>query len=152
MDQKNNFKKNLNKENKKLALKTNSAKSVFHIKDSIKKYSENQNTTKNNSKTKNINTNNKKPKKRKKIDPPPLQITNISKPIWLSVSEAAKLGGVQDKTIRRAIQSKTITYKVVNNRYAIELASLIKFLYSRTKLKNKLNYYGIGQYINKWKD
>ncbi len=152
MDQKNNLKNNLNKENKGLALKTDAAKNVFNIKDSVKKYSENQNTAENNSKTKNINTKNKKSKKRKKIDSPPLQITNISKPIWLSVSEAAKLGGVQDKTIRRAIQSKIITYKVVNNRYAIEFASLIKFLYSRTKLKNKLNYYGIGQYINKWKD
>ncbi len=75
----------------------------------------------------------------------------IKKPIWLSVSEAAKIGGVQTKTIRRAIQSKVIKYKIIGNRYLIELASLITYLLTKTKLKNKLNQFGIGQYIEQWK-
>ncbi len=133
--------KQLNHDNNKLASKP-LAKNIFSIKESIKSQNIKEET----------NVFKKKYKRKKKIEPIPLEITNIAKPIWLSVSEAAKLGGVQDKTIRRAIQSKTLTYKVVNNRYAIELSSLIKFLYSKTKLRNKLNYYGIGQYINKWKD
>lgn len=41
--------------------------------------------------------------------------TPLKKPssqLWLSVSESAKFGGVDSKTIRRAIKSKKIKYKV----------------------------------------
>lgn len=75
----------------------------------------------------------------------------IKTPIWLSVSDAANLGGVQAKTIRRAIQYNKIKYKIVSNRYAIDLLSLIIFLQAKTKLKNKLNQFGLGQYVDKWK-
>jgi len=75
----------------------------------------------------------------------------VKNPIWLSVSEAAKLGGIQTKTIRRAIQSKAVKYKVAGNRYSISLSSLLLYLNSKTKLKNKLNLYGLGQYIENWK-
>ena len=76
---------------------------------------------------------------------------NISSPIWLSVSEAAKFGGVQNKTVRRAIQYNNIKYKIIGNRYLIDLLSLIAFLHTKTKLKNKLNQFGLGQYVDKWK-
>lgn len=76
---------------------------------------------------------------------------NILNPIWLSVSEAAKLGGIQTKTIRRAIQSKLVHFKIIKDRYAIELHSLIFYLSNNTKLKNKLNQNGIGQYVEKWR-
>jgi hypothetical protein len=72
--------------------------------------------------------------------------------VWLSVSEAAKIGGVTTKTIRRALQSNRIKYKIIKNRYLIDLASIIIFLQTKTKLKNKLNQYGIGQYIEKWRE
>ena len=72
-------------------------------------------------------------------------------PVWLSVSEAAKLGGVQNKTIRRAIQFNNVKYKIISNRYLIDLLSLIAFLHTKTKLKNKLNQFGLGQYVDKWK-
>jgi len=75
----------------------------------------------------------------------------VLNPLWLSVSEAAKLGGVTTKTIRRALQSKELKYKIQVNRYLVEVSSLIKFLHTRTKLKNKLNNYGIGQYIDRWR-
>ncbi len=75
----------------------------------------------------------------------------INTPIWLSVSEAAKIGGVQTKTIRRAIQFNNVKYKIIGNRYSIDLLSLITFLNSKTKLKNKLNQSGLGQYVDKWK-
>lgn len=71
--------------------------------------------------------------------------------IWLSVSEAAKVGGVQTKTIRRAIK-KELEFKVKGNRYFINLCSLIIYLHRNTKLKNKLNEHGIGQYIKEWKN
>lgn len=76
----------------------------------------------------------------------------IAFPIWVSVSEAANLGGVQNKTIRRALKTTTeLKFKIIKNRYQIELGSLILFLHRNTKLKNKLKDYGLGQYINEWK-
>ncbi|MDD4900784.1 MAG: hypothetical protein PHS62_01565 [Patescibacteria group bacterium] len=73
------------------------------------------------------------------------------KPIWLSVSEAAKLGGVQTKTIRRAIQYNYVKYKIIGNRYLIDFPTLILYLHTKKKLKNKLNQFGLGQYVDKWK-
>lgn len=76
----------------------------------------------------------------------------IVNPVWLSVSEAAKITGVQAKTIRRALKTKTaLKYKIDKNRYAIDLASLIIFMHNSTKLKNKLYQNGLGQYIKIWK-
>jgi len=77
---------------------------------------------------------------------------NFLSPIWLSVSEAAKLGGVSTKTIRRSLQGKQVRYKIIKNRYLIDLASLIIFLHSKKKLLNKLSQFGLGQYIEKWLD
>ncbi len=77
----------------------------------------------------------------------------INKMIWLSVSEAAELGGVQGKTIRRALkESNILVYKIVKDRYKIEFSSLLKFMNSNTKLKNKLKEYGLGQYVESWKE
>jgi len=80
----------------------------------------------------------------------PLLLKKIKNPLWMSVSEAAKVGGVQTKTIRRAIKSSQISYKVIGNRYLVNLDSLVHFLYTKTKLKNKLKEFGIGQYIKEW--
>jgi hypothetical protein len=77
--------------------------------------------------------------------------TEVKYPIWLSVSEAAGLGGVQSKTIRRAIKSEQdLKYKIIKNRYQIELASLLQYLRKNTKLKNKLLKFGLGQYVKEW--
>ncbi len=75
----------------------------------------------------------------------------INSTIWLSVSEAAKIGGVQNKTVRRAIQYNQVKYKIIGNRYLIDLFSLIAYLHTKTKLKNKFNQFGLGQYVEKWK-
>ncbi len=73
-------------------------------------------------------------------------------PIWVSVSEAASLGGVTQKTVRRAIKlDPKLQYRIVKNRYQIELSSLIKLLQKNTKLKNKLLTYGLGQYVKEWR-
>ncbi len=76
----------------------------------------------------------------------------VSNPLWFSISEAAKLGGVQAKTIRRAIQSNAVKYKVIKNRYLVDFASVIIYLHSKKKLQNKLENFGVGQYIDKWKE
>jgi hypothetical protein len=77
---------------------------------------------------------------------------DVAHPLWLSVSEAAKLGGVTTKTIRRAIQSKSLIFRIFQNRYQIDLKSLINYLFTSKKLENKLKTQGIGQYIDKWRE
>lgn len=81
------------------------------------------------------------------------KIKEVEFPIWVSVSEAADLGGVQGKTIRRAIKTDTnLRYKIIKNRYHIEFGSLLTFLHKNTKLKNKLISFGLGQYVDSWKE
>jgi hypothetical protein len=76
----------------------------------------------------------------------------VLNPIWLTVSETAKISGVTNKTIRRALQNKIIKYKIVKNRYLIDFSSVLLFLNTKTKLKNKLNFHGIGQFVEKWRE
>ncbi len=76
---------------------------------------------------------------------------NTLNPIWLSVSEAANICGIGDKTIRRALKDKNVfIYKIVKDRYKIELTSLLNFLNKNIKLKNKFKKYGLGQYVKEW--
>lgn len=70
--------------------------------------------------------------------------------LWLSVSEAAKFGGINGKTIRRAIQAKSFRFRVVKNRYQIETGSLIEFLNSTIKLRHKFKQNGVAQYVKEW--
>ncbi|QQG52856.1 MAG: hypothetical protein HY931_01305 [Candidatus Falkowbacteria bacterium] len=87
------------------------------------------------------------------IKKPNISLENVANPIWVSVSEAAALGGVQGKTIRRALKDEkgTLVFKIVKDRYQIELGSLIIFLHRNKKLNNKLQDFGLGQYVSEWK-
>jgi len=89
-------------------------------------------------------------KKKKKGDESKVEISLPPDPLWLSVSEAAKIGGIEQKTIRRAIQSEKVKFKIINDRYLIEFSSMVKYLYSNTKLRNKFLSFGVGQYVEKW--
>lgn len=89
-------------------------------------------------------------KKKKKDDESKIEISLPLEPLWLSVSEAAKIGGVEQKTIRRAIQSEKVKFKIINDRYLIEFSSMVKYLYSNTKLRNKFLSFGVGQYVERW--
>lgn len=71
--------------------------------------------------------------------------------IRISVTEAAKLFGIDQMTIRRALKSNEIRYIVVRNRYKISFISLLKWSQKKTTVKNKLAHKGIGQYVDKWK-
>lgn len=71
--------------------------------------------------------------------------------IRLSISESAKIFGVSEKTIRRAIKKQEIIYIVVGGRYKITFESLIRWSQRKTILKNKLNKNGIGKFVKKWK-
>ncbi len=71
--------------------------------------------------------------------------------IRVSVSEAARLFGVNTQTIRRALQSQEITYVVVAGRYKLNFESLVKWSQRHTTVRNKLAKKGIGQFIDRWK-
>lgn len=77
-------------------------------------------------------------------------LNKIENLLWVSVSEAAKFGGVTTKTIRRALKMNLIIFKIIKNRYLIDFTSLIIFLHSNKKLINKFYQFGLGQYINLW--
>jgi len=76
----------------------------------------------------------------------------VANPIWLTLSEAAKIGGVKKKTIKRAILTNLLKYRIVENRYQVNLRSVLFYSFSRKKLWNKLREAGIGQYIEEWKE
>ncbi|MFA5022646.1 MAG: helix-turn-helix domain-containing protein [Patescibacteria group bacterium] len=75
----------------------------------------------------------------------------MSNVIRVSVSEAARLFGVEPKTIRRAIKGQELKYIVVCGRYKINFSSLLEWSQGKTTTKNKLTERGIGQYVDKWK-
>jgi excisionase family DNA binding protein len=76
--------------------------------------------------------------------------SEVLNPLWLSISEAAKFGGVKAKTIRRAILTHQLKYKISGNKYLVEFSAVIIYLNKTQKLKNKLLFNGIGQYIKEW--
>jgi len=71
--------------------------------------------------------------------------------IRLSVSEAAKFFGVEQKTIRRALKDGVLRYVVVRGRYKIPFETLLEWSQKRPKVKNKLSTNGVGQYVDRWK-
>ncbi len=64
--------------------------------------------------------------------------------IRLSVSEAAKLFGVSQRTVRRAISEQEVTYIVVQGRYKINFESLLRWSQHTTTVRNKRDKQGIG--------
>ena len=71
--------------------------------------------------------------------------------IRLSVSEAARMFGVSQRTIRRAIADQEITYVVVQGRYKINFESLLRWSQKSVRVRNKRDKQGIGQYVEQWK-
>ncbi|MDF1497651.1 MAG: excisionase family DNA-binding protein [Patescibacteria group bacterium] len=72
-------------------------------------------------------------------------------PIRLGVSEAAKLFGVSDRTVRRAISRSEIRYIVVRNRYQIHFDSMLNWSQKKPRLQKKRDQEGMGQWVLKWK-
>lgn len=70
--------------------------------------------------------------------------------IRLSVSEAARIFGVSEQTVRRAIKSRAVSYIVVRNRYRLSFMSLLQWSQGQTTTKNKLAKKGIGQFVTGW--
>ena len=84
----------------------------------------------------------------------PGQYTNFmaeKAPVRVTISQAANLFGVNEKTIRRAISGSEVLYIVVRGVYKINFESLVRWSQGRPKLKNKLETDGIGQFVEGWK-
>lgn len=73
------------------------------------------------------------------------------KDIRLSVSEAAKMFGLSQQTIRRALKDNKLQYITVRGRYRISFFSLLKWSQQAPTTKNKFYSNGIGQFADHWK-
>jgi excisionase family DNA binding protein len=71
--------------------------------------------------------------------------------VRVSVSEAARLFGVNPRTVRRAIATGDVRYIVVRGRYAIHFESLVHWSQRQVTVKNKRDAKGIGQWVDQWK-
>jgi excisionase family DNA binding protein len=71
--------------------------------------------------------------------------------VRVTVSEAARLFGVNPRTIRRAITAQELRYIVVRNRYKISFPSLVSWSQGQAKLRHKRDKQGIGQWIDQWR-
>jgi len=69
----------------------------------------------------------------------------------LTVSESAKIIGVDNLTIRRALKKDEIRHIIIQSRYKIDLADLLFWAMSKKSTNKKLNERGLGQYVEKWK-
>ncbi len=81
----------------------------------------------------------------------PVSNENSKEIIRVSISEAARLFGVNPQTIRRAIREQEITYVVVGGRYKINFESLVKWSQRKITVKHKSEKHGIGQFVDRWK-
>ncbi|OGY48562.1 MAG: hypothetical protein A3B89_00585 [Candidatus Buchananbacteria bacterium RIFCSPHIGHO2_02_FULL_40_13] len=78
-------------------------------------------------------------------------------PIRITISQAANLFGVSEKTVRRALKNEELHYIVVRGVYKINFDSLLRWSQTKAKVINKFNQEGIGQYLepdlktSKWK-
>jgi len=71
--------------------------------------------------------------------------------VRLSVSEAAKLFGVNPRTVRRAVTDGEIRYIVVRGRYKLHFGSLVAWSQRTTTVRHKRDRLGIGQWVEHWK-
>lgn len=70
--------------------------------------------------------------------------------IRVSVSEAARLFGVNAQTIRRALLAGDLSYIVVAGRYKVNFESLVTWS-QKTTIQSKTTKRGIGQFVERWK-
>jgi excisionase family DNA binding protein len=71
--------------------------------------------------------------------------------IRVSISEGAKLFGVHERTIRRAIRSGELRYIIVRNRYKILFDSMLTWSQRKKSVRVKRDSNGIGQWVEQWK-
>ena len=75
----------------------------------------------------------------------------MNQPIRISISETARLFGINQITIRRAIKEGKLNYIVVRGRYQLNFENILKWSQESARTKNKMESSGIGQYVEKWR-
>ena len=71
--------------------------------------------------------------------------------VRVSISEAARLFGVNPRTIRRAITAGELRYVVVQGRYKLHFGSLVSWSQRTVTARHKRDAQGIGQWVDQWK-
>jgi excisionase family DNA binding protein len=71
--------------------------------------------------------------------------------IRLSISEASKLFGISQRTIRRAIAVNALDFTLVQGRYKISFESILRWSQTSSLTIQKRDTHGIGQYVSAWK-
>lgn len=71
--------------------------------------------------------------------------------IRLSISEAARIFGISQQTVRRALKENKLKYIIVQSRYKISFLSLLRWSQETTSVRNKLARRGVGQFVKDWK-
>ena len=69
----------------------------------------------------------------------------------LSVSEAARLFGLSEKTVRRAVKAKELPIMIVKGRYRIQFQHMLEWSQQRPRLATARDTKGIGQFIAAWR-
>ncbi|MBI4134486.1 MAG: helix-turn-helix domain-containing protein [Candidatus Sungbacteria bacterium] len=72
-------------------------------------------------------------------------------PVRVTVSEAAKLFGVTERTVRAAIKRGDVQYVVVLGRYRINFDGLLSWSQKSTRRRNQRDSKGIGRYVGQWR-
>jgi excisionase family DNA binding protein len=81
----------------------------------------------------------------------PAERTGKQTPLRISVSLAATMFGVSDRTIRSALKQGKLQYIVVRNRYKINFESLLSWSQKSTRRRNKRDSKGVGRFVNQWR-
>ena len=71
--------------------------------------------------------------------------------VRISPSQAAQLFGVNERTVRRAINSGELRYIIVQGRYKINFEDMVKWSQHLPSREEKRDKEGIGQFVSKWK-
>ncbi|MFH1610973.1 MAG: helix-turn-helix domain-containing protein [Patescibacteria group bacterium] len=71
--------------------------------------------------------------------------------VRVSPSQAAQLFGVNERTVRRAINSGELRYIIVQGRYKINFEDMVKWSQRLPSREDKRDTQGIGQFVGKWK-
>ncbi|HWQ99648.1 MAG TPA: helix-turn-helix domain-containing protein [Candidatus Methylomirabilis sp.] len=69
----------------------------------------------------------------------------------VTLSEAARLFGIHEKTLRRALKRGDIRYVVVRGRYRLHFESLMAWSQKTATVRNKRDSRGIGQWVDRWR-
>lgn len=71
-------------------------------------------------------------------------------PLPLSVSEAARLFGLSEKTVRRAIKDRELPVMLIKGRYRMQFKDVLDWSSGRPRLTYARDTRGIGQFIAVW--